>query len=96
MSEAKYDKGKIRPSLVPVQIVREIAEVREYGVVKYHDPNNWKKVKVQRYVDALYRHFLAFLENNQSKDDESGIEHYKHMACNIAFICELMKRGQDE
>ena len=28
---AKADAGKIRPSLVPVQIIRDIAEVREYG-----------------------------------------------------------------
>ena len=26
------------------------------------------------------------------RDAESSIEHYKHMACNMAFICQLMKQ----
>ena len=88
---AKYDAGKIRPSLVPVQIIKDIAEVREYGVRKYKDPENWKRVEFQRYVDAFYRHWIAFIEDPFSIDDESGIEHYKHAACNMAFICELIK-----
>lgn len=91
MEIAKDDKGKAKLSLVPVQIIRDIALVREYGTKKYHDPDNWKKVELQRYVDAFYRHWLSFIEDNHSKDTESGIEHYKHMACNMAFICELMK-----
>lgn len=91
MEVAKYDKGKPKLSLVPVQIIRDVAEVREYGVGKYSSPDNWKRVEPQRYIDALYRHFLSFIEDNHSKDTESGIEHYKHMACNMAFICELMK-----
>ena len=31
-----------------------------------------------------------------AKDAESGIEHYKHMACNMAFICELMKEKAND
>lgn len=91
MQTAKDDKGKIRPSLVPVQMIRDVAIVREYGIEKYHDPDNWKKVELQRYIDAFYRHWLSFVEDNSSVDNESGIEHYKHAACNMAFICELMK-----
>nr|DAL86845.1 MAG TPA: hypothetical protein [Caudoviricetes sp.] len=91
MEIAKDDKGKAKLSLVPVQIIRDIAVVREYGTEKYHDPENWRKVELERYIDAFYRHWLSFIEDNHSKDAESGIEHYKHMACNMAFICELMK-----
>ena len=82
----KNDKGKPKLSLVPTQIIRDIAKVREYGVEKYHDPDNWKKVEVQRYIDAFFRHGLAFIDDNNSIDVESGIEHYKHCACNMAFI----------
>lgn len=88
---AKFDDGKIRPSLVPVQIIRDIAEVREFGVQKYKDPENWKNVELSRYVDALCRHLICYLEDPKSIDNESGLPHYKHIACNIAFICELMK-----
>lgn len=89
MNEAKHDEGKLRISLVPPQIIRDIAEVREYGNKKYHDPNNWKRVEIERYIDALLRHTLAFMEDPNGKDEESGIEHYKHIACNLAFICEM-------
>ena len=48
MQPYKDTKGKPKLSLVPPQILFDIAEVRE-----------------------------------------CGIEHYKHMACNMAFICEM-------
>ena len=80
MSEAKADSGKLELDLVPVQIVRDIAQVRMYGTAKYHDPENWRKVELRRYINALLRHTLAFIENQDSVDEESGIPHYKHMA----------------
>lgn len=89
--EAKADAGKLQISLVPTQIIRDIAEVRMYGNKKYGDPDNWKTVEKSRYVDALLRHLLAYLDNPDGVDEESGIKHYKHMACNIAFICEMEK-----
>lgn len=94
--EAKRDEGKLQLSLVPTQIIRDIAEVRMYGNKKYGDPNNWKNVEMERYIDALYRHFLAFVDDPNSVDEESGISHYKHMACNIAFICHMMKDHKEE
>ena len=95
MQEAKFDKGKPKLTLVPRQIIFDIAEVREYGVEKYKDPDNWKKVEVERYCDALYRHMMAFLDDPEGVDAESGIKHYKHMACNMAFICEMMKNQKE-
>lgn len=90
-SEAKADAGKLEIDLVPMQIVEDIAEVRMYGTKKYGDPDNWKKVELRRYVNALLRHLLAFLRDHKSVDSESGIPHYKHMACNLAFICEMLR-----
>lgn len=40
MNSAKDDKGKLKLSLVPGQILRDIAVVREYGCKKYHDPES--------------------------------------------------------
>lgn len=88
---AKADAGKLKLSLVPTQIIRDIAEVREYGNNKYGSPDNWKNVEIQRYRDALFRHLLAYLDDPFGVDEESGIEHYKHMACNMAFLCEMEK-----
>lgn len=85
---AKADQGKVRPTLVPASLVLAVAEVREYGCKKYNDPNNWRKVEPQRYRDALYRHFLAYL-SGEKHDKESGLPHLWHMACNIAFLVKL-------
>lgn len=92
---AKADAGKLQITLVPTRIIEDIAEVRMYGNKKYHDPNNWKQVEIERYRDALCRHLLAYIRDPNSVDEESGIPHYKHMACNMAFICE-MERGDNE
>ena len=41
---AKADHGKLQLRLVPTQIIRDIAEVREYGTEKYGSADNWKRV----------------------------------------------------
>ena len=94
--EAKADAGKPNLTLVPTQIVRDIAEVREYGNRKYGSRDNWKNVEIERYIAALYRHLLSVVEDPLSVDPESEIEHYKHIACNAAFICEMLKREGKE
>ena len=93
---AKADNGKLQISLVPTQIIKDIAEVRMYGNNKYHAPNNWVLVEMNRYVDALMRHLLAFLDDPDSIDEESGIPHYKHAACNMAFICAMKGKNWPE
>lgn len=90
---AKADKGKLQISLVPTQLIRDVAEIRMYGNEKYHSPDNWKQVEMVRYVDALCRHLLAFIDDYNSIDEESGKPHYKHMACNMAFICDMMTKN---
>lgn len=87
--EAKKDLGKPELTLVPRQIIFDIAEVRMYGNKKYGDSNNWKTVEKERYRDAAFRHFMAYLDDPQGSDDESGLPHLWHLACNIAFLCEM-------
>lgn len=86
---AKADKGKLRPTMVPVSLIQAVATVREYGCYKYHDPENWRKVSPQRYRDALYRHWLAYLSDPGGVDEESGLPHLWHLACNAAFLIEM-------
>ena len=88
----KYDDGKPKLSLVPQQIIADIARVREYGVDKYGDKDNWRNVSIDRYLDAALRHMSAMVSNGvDAVDEESGIAHYAHAACNLAFIAELIK-----
>lgn len=86
---AKDDSGKRKLSLVPRKIIWDIAAIREYGNAKYGDPNNWRKVEPERYRDAAFRHFLKYLDDPDGIDDESGFPHLWHLACNIAFLCEM-------
>ena len=91
----KADMGKPRLSLVPPEIIRAIAIVRDYGNQKYPagGPDNWKKVEPERYRDAAFRHLLAYIEDPYGTDKESGLPHLYHLATNIAFLCELDKGG---
>lgn len=87
--DAKADEGKPRLTLVPMQIIWDIAAVREYGCKKYGDPDNWKRVEIERYRDAAFRHFLRYLRDPHGVDEESRLPHLYHLACNVAFLCEM-------
>ena len=87
--EAKSDAGKAKLRLVPTRIIFDIARIREYGNAKYGDPDNWKTVEPERYRDAAFRHLLDYLADPAGTDEESGLPHLWHLACNIAFLCEM-------
>ena len=86
---AKRDGGKPRPTLVPPKIIWAITKVREFGCTKYKDPDNWRRVEPQRYRDAAYRHWLAYLENTDSIDEESGLPSLWHLLTDIGFLVAL-------
>ena len=93
--ELKKDAGKPQLTLVPTQILYDIARVREFGVKKYKRRDSWKEVEIERYRDALFRHLLLYLNDPQGVDEESGLTHLSHVACNVAFLCELEKEVKD-
>lgn len=76
--------------MCPVSLIFAVTAIREYGTSKYYDPENWKRVEPQRYRDAAYRHWLAYLDGEKC-DPESGLPHLWHLACNIAFLIEMEK-----
>ena len=86
---AKADAGKAMLTLVPRKIIWAIARIRMFGCKKYSDPDNWKRVEIERYRDAMYRHWLAYLDNPHGVDHESGLPILWHCACNLAFLIEL-------
>lgn len=88
----KADAGKLRLSLVPTEIIRAVARVREYGVNKYGAQEAWRHVSPERYRDALLRHVLAWWDDPDGVDAESGLPHLEHIACNVAFLLEMSER----
>jgi len=89
--EAKADAGKERLTLVPMQIVFDIAKVREFGNAKYGSSDNWKRVEPERYREAAFRHFLKYIDDPNGVDEESGLPHRFHLECNLAFLAEMEK-----
>ena len=89
--QAKADAGKPQLTLVPRRIIWAIARVREYGCKKYPEGgvDNWRQVEKERYRDAMMRHMLQYLDDPDGVDEESGIKHLHHLACNVAFLCEM-------
>ena len=88
---AKADAGKPIFTLVPPQIMVEIEKIRSYGNMKYHSPDNWKNVEPQRYWEALIRHVIAAWSDYKAVDPESGYLHLSHIACNCAFLLQMIE-----
>ena len=87
---AKADGGKLRLTLVPMEMVEAAAVVRMYGNEKYPDggADNWKQVDVERFRNALFRHLFQYLREPYGIDRESGLPHWYHVTCNVAFITQ--------
>lgn len=80
----KHDAGKIRPGLFPMDCFEEIVKVLTYGANEYA-PENWKQVPPEKYVDALWRHWIK-RQTGITHDDESGLFHLAHFATNAIFL----------
>ena len=84
----KADNGKPRLDLVPTSLIWAVGKVMTYGITKYYE-ESWRTVDPKRYKAALLRHLMLYLEEPESKDEESGLYHLSHIACNVAFLIEL-------
>lgn len=93
---AKYDEGKPRPSLVPVEGIEAIMHVREFGKAKYADAEDWRKVPREKWLEALLRHVLHIWNNPLAIDDESGLPALWHVITNAAFLCSAYKADLDK
>jgi len=81
----KLDSGKRRLSLIEPQFINTLGDVITFGAEKYA-PENWRLCEdTSRYKDALLRHIYAYLSGEQ-KDQETGIDHLAHAACNLMFL----------
>lgn len=87
---AKRDSEKVEITLVPMDMVETAAVVRMYGNEKYPEggTDNWKQVDVERYRNALFRHLFQYLREPYGIDRESGLPHWYHVTCNVAFITQ--------
>lgn len=89
----KADGGKLMMSLIEPQFIKGTAKVLTLGAEKY-EVDNWKKCEDRkRYEDALLRHIYDYLQGNK-RDNESGVSHLYHAACNLMFLDFLDRKGK--
>lgn len=91
MSEGiKHDKGKARMDLLPYDALIEIARVLGFGAQKYTAGNWAKGINYSRLIAAAERHLGEYKEGRDN-DEESGIDHIAHAACNLVFLLWMQK-----
>lgn len=86
----KHDGGKPRLDLVPPEIIEAVGAVMTHGAEKYGEAS-YRQVEPKRYRAALMRHICKWLKDPYGKDEDSGLPHLWHIACNVAFLLELDK-----
>lgn len=84
----KHDGGKARLDLVPPEIIEAVGVVMTHGATKYGE-GSYRKVEPKRYRAALMRHICKWLKDPHGLDEDSGLPHLYHVACNVAFLLEL-------
>lgn len=84
----KFDGGKPRFGLVPMNALSAVARVLTAGAVKY-EPGNWRRVPDanNRYFDAAMRHMVSW-KLGEKFDPETGENHLAHALCCLMFILE--------
>ena len=83
-------------SLIPLEAIEAIREARLYGLSKYKDAEDWRKVPREKWLDALLRHVLRIWNNPLALDDESALPALWHVITNAAFLCAAYKDDIDE
>jgi hypothetical protein len=81
----RYDDGKQRFDLIPVQLLEQLAAVYTYGASKYADWNWARGMKWSRIVGSMFRHFVKFMQGERL-DKESGLPHLAHMFWNAGTL----------
>lgn len=90
----KTDAGKLRMELIPTSAMKSLGRGLTFGAEKY-SPNSWKKVEADRYIGALLRHIVRFMDDPLGRDDESGLYHIEHVLCNAAFLNDFVQNSPE-
>ena len=89
----KADGDKLRMELIPTSALYSIGRVLTHGADKY-GPNTWQEVEYERYIGALIRHLLAFIDDPNGVDSDSGLKHTEHLLANAVFLNDAVHAGR--
>jgi hypothetical protein len=86
----RYDEGKARVDLLSPIALLGIAKILEVGARKYA-VNNWRKgMAWNKVIASLLRHTFKFMAG-EDLDQETGLPHVDHIACNAMFLQEYFR-----
>lgn len=87
--------GRMKPSISLIPPVANLleSEVMALGAFKY-TKFNWRRGKVAAsvYVDAMYRHLMAYMDG-QTYDEESGMPHIAHARACTGILLDAFANG---
>ena len=83
----KYDGGKAPLNLLSTVALNKTAEVLGFGAQKY-SAHQWRAgIEWSRLLRAAMNHLTAY-NDGIDLDEESGLSHLAHAACNVMFLLE--------
>ncbi len=96
MSEGRrYDAGKIRLDLLPVEWIWGLGSVMTAGAVKYAERNWEKGMKWSKVIGSMLRHTYKFLAGERY-DPETGCHHLAMVAWNALALMSYDLRSIGE
>ena len=71
-----------------------IADAFRDGAAKY-GPANWRidPVSTSTYIDAAYRHIMAYFDGREQCAADSGVHHLGHAAACLAIVIDAEAQG---
>lgn len=93
----RYNQNKNRLELIPPEFIDEVGKVFTFGAKKY-SVDNWKHLdedQQKQIMGSLLRHIIEYHKGNKL-DDESGLNHLAHAACNIAMMIWFEKQEKEK
>jgi len=91
----RFDDGKVKIELIPVEWIWSLADVLTQGAKKYA-PRNWERgMAWGKMIGCASRHMLKFMLG-QRYDDETGCHHLAMAAWNILALMSYDLRGIGE
>lgn len=88
----RFDTGKLRYDLIPVEPLTAYAAIMTMGAKKYADSNWLKGMKWSRITASIWRHWAKWMAG-EKLDKESGYPHLWHMLWNVAALITYEARN---
>lgn len=93
MAGSRSNAGKEPWRLLPFDALNQVVRVLQYGTRKYA-ARNWEQgLSWAECGDSMQRHWHRWFQLREDFDDESGLPHLAHIACNAVFMLAFQLRG---